>query len=212
MRAWLRAACLLAACCAVLPALAEAGRRRVDEVTLYTGRGADLNFKEVPGSLLTADIPWEDSWFNGIGLSGHFSTLGEAMPGLLPDALSGVRQGYEVLLIQHHGRQTNQELGAAYVLKSPALGLGQRVQVAASFGIGMSWALGTPTYEDGPLEEPERRYRVQQLMLVGLEWRAHESARWAVETRIHHRSGVYGLVAPRHVGSNFFAVGLRYRF
>jgi hypothetical protein len=27
--------------------------------------------------------------------------------------------------------------------------------------------------------------------------------------RLHHRSGVYGLIAPQHVGSNFITFGLR---
>jgi hypothetical protein len=31
-------------------------------------------------------------------------------------------------------------------------------------------------------------------------------------TRIHHRSGVYGLIAPSGVGSNFVVAGLRYKF
>ena len=33
--------------------------------------------------------------------------------------------------------------------------------------------------------------------------------RLSVVTRIHHRSGAYGLFAPRGSGSNFLAVGLR---
>jgi hypothetical protein len=34
----------------------------------------------------------------------------------------------------------------------------------------------------------------------------------SITTRIHHRCGFYGVIAPRRVGSNFVAVGVRYQF
>jgi 2-polyprenyl-3-methyl-5-hydroxy-6-metoxy-1,4-benzoquinol methylase len=34
----------------------------------------------------------------------------------------------------------------------------------------------------------------------------------SVFLRLHHRSGVYGLIAPQHVGSNFITIGLRKYF
>lgn len=34
----------------------------------------------------------------------------------------------------------------------------------------------------------------------------------SVITRVHHRSGVYGLIAPQRVGSNFMVFGIRYKF
>jgi hypothetical protein len=37
-------------------------------------------------------------------------------------------------------------------------------------------------------------------------------SKWSVPVRIHHRSGVYGLIAPRKVGSNFITIGLRRDF
>jgi hypothetical protein len=191
-------------------AQADSGRW-FDEVAYFHGRGADLNLKEVPGSLLGGDIPWEDSWFNGVSLTGSWRTLGQQFPSLAPTFAAGFGLGYEVLALQHHGRQDNQEIGAALTLKSPAADLGV-LSVGAMAGLGLSHALGMPSYEDGARDDPSRRYRLQQLMLFGLEWRAPGSGRWSLETRVHHRSGIYGLIAPPHVGSNFFAIGVRYPY
>ena len=51
----------------------------------------------------------------------------------------------------------------------------------------------------------------QFLLLVENHWRLADSDKWSVVLRVHHRSGVYGLVAPRNVGSNFLAVGVERR-
>jgi hypothetical protein len=76
----------------------------------------------------------------------------------------------------------------------------------------LSYAFGTPVYEDGPKNEPDRHYRLQMLALFEVEWRLRDVENVSLVTRIHHRSGVYGLIAPRHVGSNFLAAGLRFQF
>ena len=107
--------------------------------------------------------------------------------------------------------QDNAEVGAAYTLHTPDLELGA-AGVNFATGVGLSYALGTPSYEDGPLNDPARRYRLQLLLLFDLEWKLHGYGDWSLVTRVHHRSGVYGLIAPSHVGSNFLALGIRYKF
>lgn len=113
--------------------------------------------------------------------------------------------------MQHHGMQDNAEVGAAYKLGMGDWALGP-LAVGLSAGMGLSYALGTPTYEDGPLDDPARRYRMQMLLQFDLEWRLQTVEALSLVMRVHHRSGVYGLIAPSHVGSNFLAAGIRYRF
>jgi hypothetical protein len=79
-------------------------------------------------------------------------------------------------------------------------------------GTGLSYAKRKPTYEYGPKDDLERRYRLQLLVLFELEWKLRNMDALTLATRIHHRSGLYGLIAPPLVGSNFITMGLRYRF
>ena len=70
---------------------------------------------------------------------------------------------------------------------------------------------GAYTFEDGTKNEPNKKYRL-------LNYNAYEisllddNEQSSIFLRIHHRSGVYGLIAPEHVGSNFITTGLRYYF
>jgi hypothetical protein len=138
-------------------------------------------------------------------------TLGGSFAALQDSPVSDVRHGYEIVLAKHHGLQSQVELGGAFTLRSPDLTLGP-LAVNAGAGVGLSRAFGTPTYEDGPFDNPTRRYKTQLLFLFEAEWKLRYWEQLSIVTRVHHRSGAYGLIAPRNVGSNFLAVGVRYSF
>lgn len=185
--------------------------RFFDSVGLYAGQGVDLNLRELPGAVLRGDLQRESSYFVGLGLGKVRGTLGGSVEALRGTFVENIRHGYEVVFVQHHGLQDNFELGAAYQLRSPDLALAHlRVNVAG--GVGLSHAFGTPSYEDGPADDPSRRYPTQLLILVEAEWSWDSLPQVALVTRVHHRSGAYGTIAPSGVGSNFVAAGLRYRF
>ena len=182
-----------------------------DSATVYAGQGVDLNLKEVPKAIFSGDWKEESSYFTGVSLSKTRNTLGGSFPGLNSGPLASFRHGYEVMYLQHHGRQTNAELAANYWLRTPDLELGP-IGVNFAAGAGISRAFGTPSYEDGSADEPNRRYRTQLLANFEFEWSLAAVPNLSLVTRLHHRSGVYGLIAPRRVGSNFRVVGLRYKF
>jgi hypothetical protein len=185
--------------------------RIFDSVGLYAGQGVDLNLRELPGAVLRGELKRESSYFVGLGLGKVRGTLGGSIEALRGTFVENVRHGYEIVLVQHHGLQDNFELGAAYLLRSPDLALA-RLRVNVAGGAGLSHAFGTPSYEDGPADDPGRRYPTQLLLLLEAEWSWDSLPQVALVTRVHHRSGAYGTIAPSHVGSNFVAAGLRYRF
>jgi len=53
---------------------------------------------------------------------------------------------------------------------------------------------------------------LQLLALVELEWRLRGVEHLSFVTRTHHSSGVYGVIAPRNVASNFLVAGVRWEF
>ena len=180
------------------------------QVGIAFGRGVDVNLPDLPSSLTSGNLPLDDTRFVGlyVGRDGH--TLGEASTLLDRTWFRNLRQGYAFSLLKHSGLQTNWEAGLAYTLSTPSLRLGS-ITTSLKVGGGFSHAFSRPSYEDGPFAEPNRRYRSQFLLLIENHWQLSQDDRWSLVFRVHHRSGVYGLIAPRNVGSNFLAVGIERR-
>jgi hypothetical protein len=185
--------------------------RLFDAVTVYGGQGVNHNLRQIPEAIFSNNLDRDKSYFVGVGLAKTGPKLGRSFDRLQGTPMAELRQDLELLMLKHHGLQHNAELGAAYLLRTPDLQLGP-LGVNLAAGTGLSYAIGKPTYEDGPRDDLDRRYRLQLLLLFELEWKLRNVDRLTFATRIHHRSGVYGLIAPSHVGSNFITVGLRYRF
>jgi hypothetical protein len=180
----------------------------IDAVAVVAARGVDHNFLTLPKAIVSGP-DWERSTFGAVSVSKGFGTLGSSSDTLANTPLESVLHGVEGVLVKHRGLQHQVEAGAAYTLTTPFLHLGP-VATNIGGGIGLSHAFGTPSYEDGPREDPARRYHTQLLILVDMEWKLSTAKNWSLLMRVHHRSGAYGLIAPPKVGSNFLAIGLRY--
>jgi hypothetical protein len=181
-----------------------------DGITLYTAQGSNRNLREIPEAILTAKPRWEKAYFSALAFNRDLGTLG-SYAFAQGNFLASLRQGYELLYVKHHGLSNNSELGAAYSLGTPDLWLGP-FGVNFSAGLGLSQALGTPAYDDTPSGEPDKHYKTQLLVLLSTEWQLRGLPNLSLIARVHHRSGAYGLIAPRNVGSNFLAAGIRYKF
>jgi hypothetical protein len=202
-------ALLYVICLPMISLAAEADHAR--QLTLYAGQGVDSNLIDIFPKAVKGDLDWDDTWLYAIG---YFQPL--ATPNLLQSVfdllrIPNTRHGVEGVLGRHHGLQENWEVDAAWQWRFAGWSVGP-LAIRPGVGLGFSYALGTPSYEDGPKDNEEKRYRFQNFNTYELEWSAPDTSRLALTTRIHHRSGMYGIIAPRRVGSNFLTVGLRYSF
>ncbi len=179
-----------------------------DALTLYAGQGVDADLLEVPGRLLQGDLDYEGSYFSAVGY-GMPLPPPRVLKSLLGWLVDEPYTGMEFISVKHWGLQNNWEADLAYVIGTPAAEIGP-LRVRFNFALGLSYAFGTPSYEDGPIDDPDRRYRFQNYNAYELVWGLVDLPRVHLVTRIHHRSGIYGLIAPRHVGSNFVTLGLRF--
>lgn len=182
-----------------------------DSVSVYGGKGANHNLIELPGQIIAMNLDWDKTYFAAMGFGKVRGTLGQSIESFQGTPFESFLHGYETVLVKHAGLQSNGEVGAAYMLKTTDLQMGM-LGVNFGAGAGLSYALGYPSYEDGPDNDPARRFRLQLLALFDLEWHLTGYDNLSVVTRVHHRSGVFGVIAPRHVGSNFLAIGLRNKF
>jgi hypothetical protein len=203
--------CLLVALALHAVPRAYADALRPSTLSFYTGQGVDSDLLQLPGKVLGGSLRYESSRFIGLGYQRDVRT---------PQSLRGVfrflRVGapttaIEVVAVQHWGMQNNFELNVAYALRTPYARLGP-IRTRFGVSLGLSQAFGTPSFEDGPIDDPDRRYRLQNYNAYEFEWTVRDDTPMSLVTRIHHRSGVYGLIAPRRVGSNFVTAGIRYHW
>jgi hypothetical protein len=107
----------------------------------------------------------------------------------------------------HWGRQHHQELNAAAMARWTQFPWNARVRTTIALGIGPSFALATPAIERERHDRTSRR-----LLFMPFEITAGApGASWEAKIRVHHRSGAFD-VASRASGSNFVALGARWRF
>jgi hypothetical protein len=201
---------LLVACCGLVHAkdvpLSES--RAISNLTIYTAQGVDSDLLDLPGHLFSGSLDYESSYFTGFGYQHGTATPTWLDAGLALVRLDGVTTAVELVGVRHSGLQDNSEANVAYAIRSPHARLGP-LTMRAGFSIGASYAFGTPSYEDAPKNRPDKRYRLQNYNAYELEWGMSRYPALCLVTRIHHRSGMYGLVAPRRVGSNFLTTGIR---
>lgn len=181
------------------------------EWTLYEGHGVDANLLGIPKQIFRNDVKFEPSYFTAIGYGKPVSLPNWFTSGLGHVGISEPTGVVEAIGVQHRGLQHDFEADLAFILRTGFAQLGP-TRVRAGAGIGVSYAFGTPSYEDGPDSDPTRRYRFQNFNAIELEGGLNRFPDTSLVARVHHRSGLYGLVAPKHVGSNFLTVGIRHRF
>lgn len=180
-------------------------------LTFYLGQGADSNLIDLFPKAVKGELEMEST---------NLFALGYFHPHGTPDPMQktfdflripNTRAGFEFIVGKHDGLQQNWEVDAAWQLRFAPWRF-SLLNVRLGVGLGLSYAIGTPSYEDGPKDDPEKRYRFQNFNSYELEWSLPKAPAISLVTRIHHRSGMYGLIAPRRVGSNFLTIGVRYSF
>lgn len=193
------------------PACHAAADKHPSQLTFYLAQGADPNIFMIFPEMIRGESLMDDTYMYALG---YFHPL------VTPDGLQKVfdflrvpntRTGVEGIVGKHNGLQHNWEADAVWQLRFAPLRL-PMIRVRPAVGIGLSYAIGNPAYEDGPKDDPDKRYHLQNINIYELEWSLEKAPAVSLVTRIHHRSGIWGVIAPPLVGSNFLAVGLRYSF
>ena len=167
-------------------------------VSLYGAQGLDQDFWEIMGGEMKRD-------------KSYLAAIDLTFPITEKEFFDHIRFDFHLIMARHWGLQDNFELDISPSIQLFDILPQNRVgNLALTWGIGLSYAFGTPTYEDGPIDDPDKRYRFQGFMLLDLELYHRREQLIRPFIRLHHRSGIYGLIAPKRVGSNFFAIGIRF--
>jgi len=164
-------------------------------LTLYGGRLADNNLEE----LFTSFPPtWEDSYIAALGVAKEFARTGKHL-----------RWELEGQVLKHFSRQDHWELTAALVVRWVTFPWDHYLDTTFAAGDGLSYATDIPRIEG---EKHNTTTRLLNYLLFEFTFSIPEHPEWALVTRIHHRSGVFGMFDGVRGASNVLGAGLRYSF
>jgi hypothetical protein len=187
------------------PAVAQ-GSEREWHLTAYGSRWINADLLEIPERSLTGRLRSEDAYFVGAGLS-RVIVPSFSIPLLGTDfAFHGNRIELEGQVLRHFGEQSHWEGTIALMFRTGQIPLFSGLSVNLAFGEGLSYASERPALEGSFRVEPTRF-----LNYLAFEAEFSHTSLPGVYfvPRVHHRSGIFGLIAPKESGSNFIGAGIR---
>jgi hypothetical protein len=187
------------------PALAQSNERQW-HLTASGSRWVNADLLEIPERSLTGRLTSEDAYFVGASLSRVIvPSFSIPLPGT-DFAFHGNRIELEGQVLRHFGEQSHWEGTIALMFRTGQIPLFGGLSVNLAFGEGLSYASERPRLEGSFRVEPTRF-----LNYLAFEAEFSHASLPGVYfvPRIHHRSGIFGLIAERESGSNFIGAGIR---
>jgi hypothetical protein len=178
-----------------------------DSLFVLTGESVNSNLIDLPAKSIKGDLEFEGHKLTGIGYQKDVAHPSFIASGLDYLGIDGAKSSLELMAVQHYPQHSLLENVVAYHIKSRPFDWGW-TKLTLGLSIGLSYVHGTPAFDDGSKDASNKKYRL-------LNYNAYEASFWnqkedsAVFFRIHHRSGMYGLIAPEGVGSNFLTLGIK---
>ena len=177
-------------------------------INVYQAQGIHNSLKYIVPEALGGDLSFQPTYL--VGLS--YTQLTHAYE--MNNGASQLQFGFEVVGAKHYGEiQHIEELVGFYFIKyaglfSPKFFLNTDI----TFGEGFSYTFGEATFDDDAFDEPGKKYTLLNHFLLDFDFYLNRYDRVKLFFRVHHRCGIYGLIAPSNVGSSFWGTGLRYLF
>ena len=171
----------------------DSGRRDRNAISLFAGQMTENEWREV---VTFENVVFRDTYLAGVSLSRELGT-----------AFDGLAIELEGQIVRHFGDEHLWEFNAAAVARWHQFPWSATLPTSVAFGIGPSYTSKTPP-EEVAIEGESQRLLVYWLaeLELGLAERP-----WSAFARLHHRSGVFGLVAEEG-GANWITLGVRRRF
>lgn len=118
---------------------------------------------------------------------------------------------WEGQIALHSGRQSHKEFNAVFVSRWLPFAWDRFIDTSLAIGNGLSYATAEPPLE---ILDSDNNKSSQWLyyLLVELAFGLPTQCEWDLFVRVHHRSGIFGLINDVDSGSNFIGCGIRYKF
>lgn len=179
---------------------------RTWHLTAYGSKWVNADLLEIPERTLTGNLTSENAYFVGLGLSRVIvPSFAIPLPGT-DFAFRGNRIELEGQVLRHFSDQSHWEGTLALMFRTGQIPLFGGLSVNLAVGEGFSYTSEPPRLEGSFRVEPSRF-----LNYLAFEAEFSHTSLPGVYfvPRIHHRSGVFGLIAEKESGSNFIGAGIR---
>jgi hypothetical protein len=149
-------------------------------------------------STLELSATYEDSYFLAAALSRKIGTLANYMD-------------FEVegQVVQHFVEQHHQEFNVLIAGRWLQFPWDKYLDTSFAVGNGISYATKTPEIE---AREHDETSQFLNYLMFELEFALPDVPQWNLVVRIHHRSGIFGLINDVEGASNAVGCGIRYKF
>ncbi len=181
-------------------------------VALYGGVWTNSTLPSFPINLVRGKLTFEDAQIYSLIVNRRLIDFDLDIPGTRY-RLNGFSLEAEGTLDQHAGLQDHAEATAAIALRSGQIPLGSMLSMNLAWSNGVSYAFSTPKWEFGPTGRHGVESRnLQYFMAFETSFTPTAMRNLSAFMRLHHRSGIYGVISPRKTGSNYVGGGLRWTF
>ncbi len=179
-----------------------ATRVKPSSLNFYLGQGVHNYLDQISKDISQGDMVFAPTYIVTLSYSKTLYDVNEHF-----------KMGFETDVGKHFGLQENGEVGVLWLFMLKAIfPANPYVEMDVIYGEGLSYAIGTPYFEDGPKNEPDKRYPFQSFLIFDFDLYLSRYPKTHLFYRVHHRSGVYGLITPEQVGSNFIGFGIKHIF
>lgn len=192
--------------------LTEARRASVWSVALYGGVWTNSTLPAFPYNLVAGKLTFENAQILSLIVQRNLMDFDFGVPGT-NWRLNGFSLQGEWTLDKHAGLQDHVETTAALVVRTGEISLGRHASMNMAWSNGLSYAFQAPKWELGPsgLHGVDSRH-LQYFMAFETAFTPKSNQNLSAFVRLHHRSGIYGVISPRRTGSNYVGAGLRWTF
>ena len=188
-------------------------RQRRFHLSGYLSHWVNSNLPPFLYNAATGKLTFADSYFAAVGGA---AVVVPRFDLILPGTSFGLRGNsieIEAQGVKHFGLQDHIEGTIAAVVRSGEVPLFGGLSFNVAWGNGFSYAFSYPDYEKGPdsIRGVDTR-RLQYYMGFEAEFTHASQPDIHLVAKLHHRSGIYGVISPQRTGSNYIGAGIRFDF
>jgi hypothetical protein len=190
-------------------------RNRRFYATVYGDIWAHTNLYSLPLEAAQRDVRTAEAYFVGVGL-GYALIPSFSVPLLFCECrVEGLSLELEGKFGRHFGLQDHSESVLVLMLRSPQLQLLGGFSINWALGEGVSYAHSLPKFEGSVAAEGSKASGPRQFLnylAYEVELTHERLKNWHFVLNVHHRSGIWGVIAPQRTGANYIGGGIRFDF
>ena len=188
---------------------------RLFYATVYGDIWAHTDLVTLPLNAAKGTLRTDPVYFVGVGLGYTLiPSFSVPMP-FCACGINGLRLEVEGQLGRYFGLQDHFESVLALLLRSPQFPLLAGFSANVAIGEGLSYAYSLPKFEGSVAAEGLDAAGPRQFLnylAYEMEFSHEQVKNWHLLLNVHHRSGIWGVIAPHKTGANYIGVGIRADF